>query len=370
MYMQKSDFLFIAKSFLIWLAGLFIILFFAAKFISINKNFLGIFPFSNFDGEHYISIAARGYGFGERAFFPLYPLSIGFFGKIFGGSALSYTISGILISWTAFFIGLIGFLKLLKFDFSDKTAKLAIILLLIFPTSFYFASVYTESLFFALSVWSFYFGRRGSWFVSIILSIFLTATRFVGIIMLPVLIVEWYLQNKDEKDFLKKFPKIILGVPAGLLAYMYYLGKTAGNVFAFYTSLSTFGEQRSTRPIFLPQVFYRYIFRIIPALTLNFFPVVFTTFFEFFIGGIYLILSLASFFKLRLSYSLFLLFGYLIPTFSGSFSSMPRYVLILFPAYILFAKFLEGRKIFAFLAISLILLIISFSLFARWYWIS
>lgn len=370
--MQKSEIIFIFKAFFIWLIFLFTALFVAGKLLPIQKNFLGLFAFSNFDGEHYISIARQGYGFGEHAFFPLYPLLITIFGKILGSTLLSFNIAGIFISLISLFIGLIGFFKLVNIDFSEKITKLSVIFLLLFPTSFYFASVYTESLFFALAVWSFVFARKGKWFYASILGLLLTATRFVGLIIFPALLLEWYLQAGNKKELLKKFPYSILLIPAGLLGYMCYLLKSIGLPFAFYNELSSFGEQRSSHLITLPQVYYRYIVKILPALNFSYFPVAFVTVFEFFIGIVYLGVSILAFFRVRLSYAVFLLFGYLIPTFSGSFSSLPRYVLVLFPVYILAAKYFEKRRLFlvAFSLISAILLFISFALFSRGYWIS
>lgn len=372
MYMKKSDYLFVIKSFLIWLAGLFVILYLSQKFIPIQKDFLGLFPFSNFDGEHYIAIARQGYGFGEHAFFPLYPLLINFIGKISGSTLLSFNLAGILISWISIFVGLIGLFKLVKIDYSERISKLAVIFTLLFPTSFYFASVYTESLFFALAVWSFVFARQKKWLYASILGILLTATRFVGLIIFPALLIEWYIEFPDKKSLFKVFPYSLLAIPLGLLGYMYYLLKTIGKPLAFYNELSGFGEQRSSHLVTLPQVFYRYVVKILPGLNTSFLPVLFTTWFEFFAGIVYLIISILSFFRLRLSYAIFIAFGYLIPTFSGSFSSLPRYVLILFPVYILLAEYFAKRKalLVAFSLISFILLVISMALFSRGYWIS
>lgn len=370
--MKKSNLLFILRSYVTWLIVLLVIIFLSQKFIPPQKDFLGIFPLGNFDGEHYISIAMRGYGEGEHAFFPLYPMLITFFGKFFGTSLITFTVSGIVISCLAFLTGLIGFFKLVGVDYSEKISKLSLILLLVFPTSFYFASVYTEALFFALAVWSLYFGRKGKWFEASLLGIFLTATRFVGLIIFPTLVIEWYLQNKQKKNLLKSFPSSLLGVPIGLLGYMYYLERTIHNMLAFYNELSGFGEQRSSHLITLPQVLYRYIFKIFPNLSLRYFPVVYTTLLEFFVGTAFLILSILSFFKTRLSYAIFLFFGYLVPTFSGSFSSLPRYVLVLFPFYILLALMFEKKKglLILYCLISATLLIIALSLFARGYWLS
>jgi hypothetical protein len=381
--MRKSEYLFIFKIFFGWLIAPFLILFLAVKFVPLQRNFLGgglgnylsnpyFWSWGNFDGEHYTSIAVGGYGLGEYAFFPLYPILIRFVGTTFRATLAVFNSAGIFISLTAFFAGLIGFYKLIRIDYPEKVSKLALILLLLFPTSFYFAAIYTESLFFALAVWSVYFARRGKWAAATLFGILVCATRFVGLIVLPVVLIEWLTQNWKRRNVIKSFPFITLTIPVGFLVYAYYLLKKAGDPFAFFTDLSTFGEQRSSYLVTLPQVFYRYFFKILPNLHTSFFPILFTTYFELGIAILFLVLICLTFKKLRLSYWLFLVLGYLIPTFSGSFSSLPRYVLVLFPAYVVIATFLIKKKVFlvAFSFISFILLAICLAFFARGYWIS
>jgi len=153
------------------------------------KNFL-IYPWANFDGVRYLSIAGRGY-ISEAAFFPLYPILIRFFSGIFGtGATFGFIqfISGLLISNIFFLLSLIIFYKLIRLDFSKKIAKKTILKLLIFPTSFFFASIYSESLFLFLTLLSFYFARKGKWISASISAFFLSVTRLVGVLILPALI--------------------------------------------------------------------------------------------------------------------------------------------------------------------------------------
>lgn len=338
-------------------------LFLAIKFLPLQPHFLGggmanylkapwLWAWANFDGEHYLAIAQSGYGFAEEAFFPLYPFLIRILGETVWG--------GLVISNLAFLTALFGLYRLVKLDFKENIAKLALILLLVFPTSFNFGAVYTESLFLALVVWSFYFARKNLWFGASILGMFASATRVLGILLLPVLAV-------------KKRSLWLLLIPLGLAAYMIFLYQTTGDPLRFLHALPSFGEQRSATPILLPQVFYRYIFKILPSLNYNYFPVVFTTWLEFVVGGLFLVLSLLSFFRLRLDYSLFLALGYLIPTLSGSFSSLPRYAVVLFPAFILiaswFAKIPRPLKIVIY-TILFISLAVTSGLFLRGYWVS
>lgn len=361
--MSKKEVLFIVFSFLIWRIALLLIVFIAPYFLPLQKHFLGggmenylsapwFWGWANFDGEHYLSIAQRGYGFGEQAFFPLYPLLI----RILGGGIWA----GLIISNVSFLVALFGFYNLVRLDFSAKISKLALVLLLIFPTSFYFGSVYTESLFLALVVWSFYSARRRRWFLASISGMFASATRVIGILLLPVLAI-------------KKRSFWLLLIPFGLMAYMIFLRQTTGDPLKFLHALPSFGEQRSATPILLPQVFYRYIFKVLPSLNYNYFPVVFSTLLEFIVAILFLSFSVLSFFRLRLSYALFLALGYLLPTLSGSFSSLPRYVLVLFPAFLLVSIYLskasKTAKLFTFF-ILFVFNAISFMLFIRGYWLA
>src|SRR3989339_2053777 len=69
-----------------------------------------IWSFGNFDGVHYLGIAQNGYLYQyTQAFFPLYPLLIKLVSPITFGNLL---IAGLLVSNTAFLIGLIVFQKL------------------------------------------------------------------------------------------------------------------------------------------------------------------------------------------------------------------------------------------------------------------
>ena len=379
--MQKSELSFIVKSYLFWIVVLFTILFFAVKFIPVQKDFLGgghtnylknpyIWSWGNFDGEHYMAVAQNGYKPLTYFFFPTYPVLIKFFSTFFGTSLHSYLFSGIFVSYASLVIGLIGFYKLIRLDFKANIARLSILLLLIFPTSFYFASVYTESLFFALTIWFFYLARKKNYLIAAVIAGVATTTRVVGIILPLVLLVEML----KEKENIFKFKNILslLISPLGIITYMSFLKAATGNFLEFFSTVSIFGAQRESALITLPQVFYRYIFKVLPSIHTTFFPAIFTPWIEFTVAIFFLAISVWAFFKLRLSYSIFLLFGYLIPTLSGSFSSLPRYVLILFPAFILLASNFTKHKflLVAFSVISSILLVISFSLFARGYWVS
>ena len=382
--MTKKDIYFITGLFIIWRVTLFFIQYFAVRFVPLQHDFLGgglsnyltnpyLWSWANFDGEHYIALAREGYRPLTYYFFPLFPILVRFLTGIWMNGFENYVFSGILVSHLSLVFAIFGLWKLIKLDYGDSIAKATIIILFLFPTSFYFGALYTESLFLACSVWSVYSARKKSWFYSSILAGFASATRLVGIVLVPVIFLEFYLANKKiNQNWWKLVPIFLLGA-GGVLIYMYYLWRVTGDPINFYHTVGIFGAQRSANLVLLPQVFYRYIFKIIPSLNFTYFPSVFVVFFEFFTAVLFLVLSVWSFFKVRLSYTAFLFLGYLLPTLSGSFSSLPRYVLILFPAFILLAIYLNNTpklfRIFVYV-LMFIGLILSESFFVRGYWLS
>ena len=198
--MSKKNIKFLLFSFLSWRVLLFVFLFLAASIIQLQEKFLGgnlegylrapyLWAWVNFDGEHYLSIAYQGYLSLTHFYFPASSLITQFLASLFNQNFITIVISGLLVSNVSFLVALIGLWKLIRLDYKKKIASLAILLLLVFPTSFYFGSFYTESLFLMLVVWAFYFARKQKWLLAGILGAVLTATRIVGIALIPALFV-------------------------------------------------------------------------------------------------------------------------------------------------------------------------------------
>ncbi len=374
--MKNSSLKFVLVAFLIWRIGILFFAFLAVRFVPLfGNNYLGggfsnytnnplFWGHLNFDGEHYLAIAQNGYKPLEYFFFPFFPYLIRFLSL--NRDLFSISLLGLVISNLSFFVALLGIYKLIKLDFKENIARLAVILFLVFPTSFYFGAFYNESVFLALIIWSFLFARKGNFLFAGLAAMLASATRIIGVVMFPVLILEFLSQKR--KNFLP-----ILISPLGLITYMYYLLKQTGDPLVFLHQVSVFGQQRSSVLIFLPQVFYRYFFKIIPSLTYSYFPVVFTTYLELGISIIFLILIFFCFWKLRLSYCLYALFAYLIPTLAGSFSSMPRYVLVIFPVFILITILIERIPTFfkyLIFSVMILMLVVATMMFFRGYWVA
>lgn len=361
---------------------LLIIAVYFGTFLVLQNNFLGggvtyyqdnpqFWWHANFDGEHYLAIAKEGYRPLRHFFFPVYPLFIRYF-SFWATDLAGYLISGIFISHISLFLAVWGLHKLLKLDGHNPLFVLTI--LLIFPTSFYFAAVYTESLFLLFVVWSFYFARKNKFLIASLLASAAAATRVIGVALIVSIAVEWLVQYKHSFNIKRAVSLFgyLLVMALGLLVYLWYLYSETGDPLVFIHKVEIYGNQRSASFVMLPQVFYRYLFKIIPALSF-YWPVIFTTFLELFTAVLFLILVVFGYFKLRLSYWIYLFLGFLVPTLSGSFSSLPRYVLVLFPGFILMANIANRLpKIVKYVlaGVSLGSLILATSMFSRGYWIS
>lgn len=370
--------------FLTWRACLVIISLLAINFVPLGykDRFLGggplnyqmssqLFSWANFDGEHYLSIAIFGYKHLEQAFFPVYPMLISFFAKPFSSdfasSLVASTTIGLLVSNAAFFLSLIFLWQLLKIDYSKKLAFLTLIVLLVFPTSFFFGALYSESLFLLLSVLSFYFARKNKWFLSSIFGFLSSATRIFGLFLLPALLFEVYQQ---KARFSKTF--WIFLIPLGLGVYMLYQYLTVGDPFAFYRLQKIVGEQHQSGLTLLPQVYFRYLKMLLTVDMTN--PIYQTVVLEFLVGIAFFLLPIYGYLKkVRLSYLVFAMLGFLTPTIQGSFSSLPRYVLVFFPSFLVLAIFLNSLpklpRIIYFV-ISFSLLVLETGLFLRGYWVA
>lgn len=383
--MQKRDFLFIAKSFLAWRIAITLVSILAIKYVPLSGiNFFGgkyvnyitnplFYGWANFDGEHYLSIAMFGYKDLQQAFFPAYPILMNSLSHLFGTSLESYLWSGLIISNILFLFSLFLFWKIIKLDYSEKIAKISIILLLLFPTSFYFGAVYTESLFLFSSLLTYYLYRKEKYLFSGFVGILMTLTRIYGLFVILMILID-IIRNKTTLIRIVKEKIYLVGLSvSGLFIYMWYLLKNYNDPFAFYNLQTLVGEQRSLNLILLPQVFFRYFAKIIPNLEWSYFPIVFSTLLEIATALIFLYLIFVGFRKIRWDYWVYITLGYLIPTLTGSFSSLPRYVLVLFPAFIFMA--LRLQKVSSSLRlgiyiVSSIIAVVAQMLFFRGYFVS
>lgn len=340
-----------------------------------------LWGWANFDGVHYITIAKSGYSAQfTQAFFPIYPILLSIFSSVVRDSTIF--IIAQLFSFVCLAISIFLFRKLLLLDYQKDVVSKSILALLVYPTSFYFAAVYTESFFFMLMIASFYFARQKKWWYSAFCAALASATRVTGIFLLPALLIEWwitYRQNiKASSSIWKKVRGIVSLIikspityiaPLGLIFYMMYLQIKFADALYFFHAQSAFGASRQTSLVLPPQVIYRYI-KILLSVPLfeSSWVTAFSEIFSFIFAFYFLIV--AYFKKVRLSYIFISFCTLLLPSLTGTFTSIPRYALLCFPIFIVLAQ-IKSKALFIFLMIiSFLLLTLATSFFIQGRWVA
>jgi hypothetical protein len=390
--LQKYTFMiFIFLLFIAWRSILFLAAVQAARFFPFIPSFpysqellissrlpVWLWSFANFDGVHYVTIAISGYSAQfTQVFFPLYPLLIHFLHFII--PQLKIIGWGLIISNISFLFSLFVFRKMVLLDYKRQVAVWTMLFLSVFPTAFFFGSVYTESLFLLLTLLSFYFARKNQWLAAGICGGLASATRLIGIFILPALIWERYapfnFKNFNGKNLISglvtliKFPPVYL-ISSGLVTYMIYLQIFFKDFLYFWHVQGVFGAQRNgSGMVLLPQVFWRY-FKILSSVPMGTasFQVAFTEVAITFLTIV--LLLLAHKMKIHTSYLIFSWLAVLVPTLTGTFSSMPRYVLVTFPIFIVLARINNPLFRGAVCIISFCFLILLTVLFTRGHWVS
>jgi len=181
------------------------------------------------DAVHYLDIATQGYQGTDMAFFPLYPFLI----RVLGSLAGNHVIAGLVVSNVSFFFGLLFLYKLLEHEYDRSVARRAIFYVSIFPTAVFFSAVYSESLFFMLTVASFYYMRSHRWWLAGAIGLFAAMTRVEGVLLAVPFLIEWFAQYRTSLAAgLRSLVPVAL-MPVGLVLYMGYLWVLRGDPLYF-----------------------------------------------------------------------------------------------------------------------------------------
>lgn len=387
--MTKKIFLIFAS----WRILLYLFMFLATFILPFKNSFVTdlefrhkfpylIWVWGNFDGFHYMYIAKTGYHQFQYSFFPLYPLLLNL-PRIF--LEWPRLITGQIISNLSFILSLFLFYKLLSLDKVKHLFLILSFVIILFPTSLFYAAVYNDAIFLLLALLSIYFARKRFWIFSALFGSLATLTRLNGLALAFLLFFE-YLSSKNETpagtwDFGKNFinnlriksilhSKIyaLILIPLAFLGYLLYTQISFGDWNLVFSSMAPWGQDRIIFPL---QVFWRYLKIIFLFEFSNL--IYWVAIWEVLFIILYLFMIVYSFRKIRCSYWFFFAVSILMPSLTGTFQGMPRYGLHIYPLFLSLALFLENRgKFFKFIyfTLSAALLFFAVALFTRGYFIA
>lgn len=336
--------------FLIWIVAVVTIFYFGFSTLPHTTFFPNDFlkSFANWDGGHYLGIA-NGYDKAfQYAFFPLYPILINIVSKMTG----SFLTAGILISVFSSFLAFNLLYQLVLMEYGKDYAKRCVLALIFFPMSFYFLTVYTEGLFFFLAVATFFFARKNRIFLATLTAALASGTRLAGLAVVVAFLVYVHARNIHKKNWYVYF------APLGFLLYSFYLYQHTGDPLYFIKAESYWHRQL----IFPGSAFLESL----KSLNLK----NFTTFLDFIFAVFGLGLTVKVWRKLPVDYALFAIISFILPLFSPTLLAIPRYMLTIFPLFIVLSFYKNQYLIFAYQIFSVLLLAGFAILFITGNWVS
>ncbi len=316
------------------------------------------------DAHWYMSISTDGYQWvdGDQsnvAFFPLYPLAVKAAGGMLGGRYLE---AGLVLSAAFLLAGMFFFHRLVRLDYDEATANRAVWFLAIFPTAVFFSSFYTESLFLLTSVASFYYARRGRWAAAGAWGCLAALTRVTGVFIFLPLAYEYFSRRSFSLRRVRPSVLWISLVPVGLAAYMAYLYMTFGLPLAFAeTQVSGWGHRLTPLA--------GSISNDLGILVTGSEPWVI---YELAAAALLLAaIVVGTRKKLPGSYIFYMIINLLFPLAGGTTKSMSRYLLVVFPLFIVMALVTERRAArWLVTAVSMALLGVSTAAFVTGRWVA
>jgi Gpi18-like mannosyltransferase len=192
------------------------------------------------DSGLYTHIATAGYDVHWTfAFFPLFPLLEK------GVSFLTHDpfIAGLLISNLAGLGMLIVLYRLVEQDFDAERAFRTALYIAVFPTAFFFAAAYNESLFLFLTLLSFYYMRQANWWLAGFFGFLAALTRSVGVILLLPFCYDYIRQHRFSLRATRLEALAGVLIPAGLGVYALYCYFQFHDALAFSHAQSTWHRQ-------------------------------------------------------------------------------------------------------------------------------
>lgn len=271
---------------------------------------------AEWDGPDYLAISRFGYtSLVQTNFFPLYPLLV----RIVTVVARSALNSALLVSWVALVGALFYYLKIAKRLFHihhNNEAIRSVLLFLLFPSSVFLLATYTESLFAFLALGSIYAALNKRWLLTGSFGFLATLTHINGVF----LIVLTSLILLEEGAKLKEIVQSTLVSIMGLVVYMAYLLGKFHKPLAFVTAQRQHGWLQS------------HYLNLIGELNLISICLIFL-----------IVVGIFYWWKIRKSFSLYLICYLLILLIGAQVGGFNRYVLMAFPVQFMLYDWTRNR---------------------------
>lgn len=285
------------------------------------------------DSAWYVSVAEDGYqpeplfgAFANYAFFPLFP----FFSRVVGWLFGNVFVGSLVVANVALLVACIFLYRLVLVDHDVATARRTVKYLFAAPPAFFLSGALSESLYLALVIMCFYFARTRRWWVVGICGFLLTLSRGPGI--LAVVPLAWIYLSQRGLSLRRIRPDVLwlAGLPAGIALFMWVNHQVTGDALAFSRIQATAWGHHLQNPLTA----------LWKAMSTG---DIFDRWNAWYMFGV-LAVTIAFLRKLGVAYGTFALLSVLFALAYGPpFNALLRYSVVIFPLYIVLARFTESR---------------------------
>lgn len=300
---------------------------------------------NRWDAPHYLRVAEVGYRTGTPppddplfiVFFPLFPLAV----RIVAVVVRNLVLSGLLVSFAAS-VGAAWFLyRLVELDRGADEAWRTVLLLMTFPTAYFLAAPYSEALFLFAVVASIYAARTNRWIGAGLAGALATGTRVTGVALAPALLAEALRGRVPTSERIRRLAWVVLSA-AGLVAYLAINHVVHGDAFWFLEVQRSHWFQKAIPP-------WQSIVDGVTALlngvgdpTGRFIYIGRIAAFVFAVPVLVLAIR-----RVRVANSLYAWSGFLLILSASWLISLPRYLLVLYPIFMVEARFTSSKRVLA-----------------------
>lgn len=300
---------------------------------------------------------ARGPHQAMLAFFPVYPWLL----RSLGWLTQNYLTPGLLISGASAVIAGYYLQALVALDHDDATAERALKYFFLFPTAYFLALPYSEALFLALTIAAWYEARRGRWGIAGIAGLLAGLTRLQGLILFPALLLEAWLQRRETPWW--RMLAVLL-IPCGFLIYLGINDWVTGNPLAFTVMQKQYWGNQMVPPWQPLMASLDYLFTGKPTPQGTSVEVVRLV--SFGLTCLSLLLGLK---RIRWTYQLYAWAQLGMVMLSSWLMSLPRYLLCLFPLFMIYATLSRNEAFhYRLMLISTMLMSMWAFVYATGYW--
>jgi mannosyltransferase PIG-V len=335
-------------------------------------------PLARYDSGWYLRILEQGYGPlpapgqpSPHVFFPLYPLAARALASLL---AIDGFAAGQALSILCFLAAGILFAAEGRSRLGEKGARQALLFLLLYPTSFFLVSMYSESLFLLLALAAFHQARRDRAAAAAVLGLAAGMTRFTAVALALPLAMEAFgaARSPGEPDrasrgALARAAAVGLAPVAGVLLWVFGAGFLAGEPGLYFRVQEAW--QRGVSPFVGAWHFAKLpLARIAHGQALEN-PGLLLDYAHFLLFALIAVWQIR---RRRFSDAAWTATALLIPMASGISASLPRYILVVYPAYYAMAEISRGRPRLrlAWWIVSGIFLAVGEAAFVHWRWVA